>query len=224
MKLQAPKLYRIQSIRDAVIHGGSTVVPLVEVSIEDLPSPGKRKDERGSRSVMAKLPASASRVSQREASAYIVVVEGLPSPTCIETLAPRLNLRPELFLGHLGLIDMANSGPLSSALPTLPSRRSNIVHVRMAAIGCAESPVSWLGGISDERSRSDKLCHDWRDALFRGGHYGATMIRKVHLHDEKTFHVEHVVSMSVTITEDSGFLGEIPRSFSDARDDTDKWQ
>lgn len=209
MKLQAPKLYRVHTTQDLAIYGEGTTVPLVEVPIDDLPSLERRKDERSSRSAVTKPSVGASKVSYRGASTHIAVVEGLPSPACIEALAPRLQLRPELFLGHLGLNEVANSGHLSSALPTLPSRRSNIVHVRMAVIGCAESPVSWLGGMSEERSRADRLCHDWRNILFRNGHYGATMIRKVHLHDDRMFHVEQLMSMSVTVTEDSGFIGEI---------------
>jgi len=127
----------------------------------------------------------------------LVVLEGFPSPGQIEMLGRRFSLRPELFLRHLGLTDDHDSADCTYTLPSLPSCHKNIAHVRMASIGQAEFRGHWNHHLAQERVKARGACRTWRQSLLNHAMYGASILRGVHLYNDKTFHVEHGVSLSV---------------------------
>lgn len=138
----------------------------------------------------------------------IAVLEGFPSPECINTIGAREMVRPELFIGHLDFSRSLSSSQRFFELPSLPSDRSNIVHVRLLALGTTMVGEGTLKSHAHNRIQADEKCLAFENQLFRGKQYGATRFRKVHLHNSQIFSLEEMVSFSVTQQENEPWCGE----------------
>lgn len=129
----------------------------------------------------------------------LAVVEGHLSPSAVVELASQYHLRPEFFLGHLELERVQNRFRTSYELPPLPSRRGEIVHVRLPSVWRSTSSGSVYPENlhAADRARADAASLDYEQHLFKGPKAGATRFRKVHLQNSKHFIIEQVVSFSI---------------------------
>ena len=137
----------------------------------------------------------------------IVVLDGFPSPQCISTIGAKEMVRPELFIGHL---DFAcdRSYRKFFELPSVPSDRRNVIHVRLISMAQAATGDTKVKSFAQARSQADKKCTDIEHQLFSNKQYGAPRYRKVHLHDSRTFSVEQLVSFSITQRENEPWCGK----------------
>lgn len=138
----------------------------------------------------------------------IAVLEGFPDPGCISALGAKENIRPELFIGHLGFSRHPGSTQRYFELPALPSDRSNTIHVRLITMGQVIDADTRLKSHAASRIRADEKCVQFEKQLFEKKQYGTTRFRKVHLHNSQVFSVEQVVSFSVTQRKTQSWCGE----------------
>ncbi|KAI0182111.1 hypothetical protein GGR52DRAFT_67797 [Hypoxylon sp. FL1284] len=130
----------------------------------------------------------------------LVVVQGHLCPEAVVELALLCNL-PQFFLGFLELERVRLKFRNSYELPALPSRRGNIVNIRLVSLWRFNSPRSRdylpVNVEPGERREADRACREYEKQLFEQYQAGATRFRKVHLHDSKHFTVEQSVSLCV---------------------------
>lgn len=138
----------------------------------------------------------------------IAVLEGFPSPECINAIGAQEKVRPELFIGHLDFSRSLHSSRRFFELPSLPSDRGDVVHVRLLALATTFREEASLKSYAHERIRADEKCFDFENQLFREKQYGATRFRKMHLHNSHIFSLEQMVSFSVTQLENEPWCGE----------------
>lgn len=134
----------------------------------------------------------------RNAQPRIVVLEGFPSPECISAIGANETVRPEVFIGHLDFSRSSTSPQRFFELPSLPSDRQNIVHIRLMTMGRTMLGDSRLKSQAENRLKANERCAAFERQLFQGRQYGATRFRKVHLHNSQVFTVEQMVSFSVS--------------------------
>lgn len=129
---------------------------------------------------------------------YIVVLDGFPSPQCISAIGAKEMVRPELFIGHLDFT--CNRSPYRKffELPSVPSDRRNVIHVRLISMAQTMTGDTKVKSLAQSRSQANTKCTDIEHQLFSKKQYGAPRFRKVHLHNSQTFSVEQLVSFSVT--------------------------
>lgn len=148
-----------------------------------------------------------SQFSARPSNPRFVIVEGFPAPETIAKVGSRYSVRPELFLGHLEIERTQHSERTSFELPTLPSLRGDIVHVRLIRLARSSRNRSdkWDSGAA--RINANRLCHNFEEKLFRESRFGTTRVRKINAHGEKYFSVEQMVSFSVAQTSNEPWTG-----------------
>lgn len=130
----------------------------------------------------------------------LVVVEGHLCPETVVALGSHFNnIRPEFFLGHLELERVRNLHSRTSyELPALPSRRANIVHIRLVSLWRSDASAGIPKDLEPgERVKVDKSCRHYESQLFDSERACHTRFRKVHLHNSKHFTVEQTVSLFV---------------------------
>ena len=128
----------------------------------------------------------------------IVVLDGFPSPQCISTIGAKEMVRPELFIGHLGFTCNRPSYRKFFELPSVPSDRRNVIHVRLISMAQTMTGDTKVKSLAQNRTQADTKCTDIEHQLFSKKQYGAPRFRKVHLHNSRTFSVEQLVSFSIT--------------------------
>ena len=131
----------------------------------------------------------------------VCVLEGFPSPECIAALANRYRVRPELLIGHLGLEHMQTSKNCSHTLPTVPSRRRNIVHIHLITLGHFASshiPDHTVKELVKKRSLVNDEVNNYQKRLFTDRRFGETRYRKIHIHNSQFFSFEQMISFSVS--------------------------
>lgn len=138
----------------------------------------------------------------------IAVLEGFPSPECINAIGAQEKVRPELFIGHLDFSRSPHSSRRFFELPSLPCDRSDVVHVRLLTLATNFTGEASLKSYAQERIQADEKCFAFENQLFRGKQYGATRFRKMHLHNSQIFSLEQMVSFSVTQWENEPWCGE----------------
>ena len=138
----------------------------------------------------------------------IAVLEGFPSPQSIGIIGANEMVRPELFIGHLDFSRSISSSRRFFELPSLPSDRSNAIHIRLPTLGTSVIGETALKSHLHSRIQADEKCVAFESQLFRGKHFGATRFRKVHLHNSQMFSLEQMVSFSVTQRENEPWCGE----------------
>lgn len=146
--------------------------------------------------------------STRRKNPSIVVLEGFPSPECINAVGAQEKVRPELFIGHLDFSRSTHSSRRFFELPSLPSDRSDVVHVRLLALATTFRDEASLKSYAHQRVQADEKCLAFENQLFRGKQYGATRFRKMHLHNSHIFSLEQMVSFSVTQRENEPWCGK----------------
>lgn len=130
----------------------------------------------------------------------LVIVEGHLCPEAVVALGLHFNnIRPEFFLGHLELERVRNLHSRTSyELPALPSRRGNIVHIRLVSLWRSNASAGIPKNLEPgERVTVDKSCRHYESQLFDSERAHHTRFRKVHLHNSKHFTVEQTVSLFV---------------------------
>lgn len=138
----------------------------------------------------------------------IVVLDGFPSPQCISAIGAKEMVRPELFIGHLDFACGRPSYRKFFELPSVPSDRRNVIHVRLISMAQAMTGDTKVKSLAPCRIQADKKCTDIEQQLFSKKQYGAPRHRKVHLHDSRTFSVEQLVSFSITQRENEPWCGK----------------
>ncbi|GAB1319271.1 Magnesium transport protein CorA [Madurella fahalii] len=135
---------------------------------------------------------------------HLTVTEGLLAPESIGILGEMYQIRPEFFIDHLELNNdthTPNARKGRYALPNLPSRRDNIIHVRfmlMLQVSSEAHPFSTAPASRLERRiKLEDKRRVYEQRLFGLRHYGATRIRALHVHTERWLTVEQLVSFSV---------------------------
>ena len=144
----------------------------------------------------------------RNAQPRIAVLEGFPSPESISAIGANERVRPEVFIGHLDFSCSSTFSPEFYELPSLPSDRQNIVHIRLMTMGRTMPGDSRLKSQAENRLKANKRCTAFERRLFEGKQYGATRFRKVHLHSSQVFTVEQMVSFSVSKSGPEPWCGE----------------
>lgn len=141
----------------------------------------------------------------------LLTIEGLPSPGCVAYIGSRYRLRPEYWLGNLSF---GRQNPTQSCffeLPNLPSRRDNIVQVSIPALGRRTGSSSSTHLSAKERRDAKKKLEEWDGQLFGLKKFGATRIRRLHLHDSEFFSIEQLVSFSVCVRSPDVWIGKRQR-------------
>lgn len=164
-------------------------------AIEIVPSTHQTSQENGTKLWGTDIPIS--DVSRTE-NPCIVLVEGLPSPSSVAELGTKHNVRPEFWLGHLGLDRQSATPEPSFELPNLPSRRDNIVRVTIPIIGRRTGGFSPLNLSTVERQQARERHESWERQILQDNKYGATRIRKIHIHNSRYFSIEQLVSYTVS--------------------------
>ncbi|OTA54713.1 hypothetical protein K449DRAFT_197145 [Hypoxylon sp. EC38] len=132
----------------------------------------------------------------------LVVVEGHISPTTLCELGNQFKVRPEFFLGHLDCERVLNRFRTSFEIPALPSRRDNLVHVRLISLWRAEPESIDPSNLKmSDRSVADNKCKKYERDLLESDRYGTTRFRRVHMHNSKYFSVEQMVSFFISRSE-----------------------
>lgn len=145
----------------------------------------------------------------RSQTPCLLTIEGLPSPGCVAYIGSRYRLRPEYWLGNLSF-DRQNPTQCYFELPNLPSRRDNVVQVSIPALGrrtgSSSSTPRHLSA-KERRDAKEKL-EEWDGQLFPLKKFGATRIRRLHLHDSDFFSIEQLVSFSVCVRSPDVWIGK----------------
>jgi hypothetical protein len=146
----------------------------------------------------------------------VYVLEGHPSPESVSLLGASLQLRPELFLGHIDF-QCANAMPQRHyELPTLPSRRKAVVHINIVTLCNSLLNETSFDTPNQQRSRAQTATEEYIKGLLLGKRYGSTRFRNVNIHDSRNFSVEQMISFSVSASKegwsDKSSFGTIPRS------------
>ena len=129
----------------------------------------------------------------------ISVVEGFPSPDCVAALALRNGIRPELLIGHLGLEYAQPPTPPIYTLPSIPSRRKEIVHIHLITLGRFTSPAAQNATrheLLGKRVLVEQEATALQEQLFTQRRFGETRFRKIHVHNTQHFTFEQMVSFS----------------------------
>ena len=98
----------------------------------------------------------------------IAVLEGFSSPECINAIGAQEKVRPELFIGHLDFSRSPHSSRRFFELPSLPSDRSDVAHVRLLALVTTFGEEASLRSYAHERIQADEKCFAFENQLFRG--------------------------------------------------------
>lgn len=141
------------------------------------------------------------------------IIEGFPSPECLGALGARYKIRPELFVGHLDFQKNECPGPDFYTLPTLPSMRENIFHVRLVSLGAASAGRKSLKSLSAQRAEVDATLNIREEKLFRERRYGETRLRAMHFYDSSHFTVEQMVSFTFSWGADNSWIGKFVWKF-----------
>ncbi|KAF2463447.1 uncharacterized protein BDR25DRAFT_383717 [Lindgomyces ingoldianus] len=99
----------------------------------------------------------------------VCILEGFPSPGCLAALANRYDVRPELFIGHLGPQQCQSYGSRWHTLPTVPTRRQNIVHIHMVSLGrftTTKVRINTEEKLLKRRAIVDQAIHAYQQRLF----------------------------------------------------------
>lgn len=136
----------------------------------------------------------------------ICVLEGFPSPDCMVDLGARYRLRPEFLLGHLEPNSWQTDRPQWYELPTVPSRRRNIIHTRVITLGRRQVVTNHveLRSYKPQRKNAAKRLRELDRCLFQQRRYGEARFRQVHVHNAKYFSVEQMISFCVAETDTCG--------------------
>ncbi|KAI2603038.1 uncharacterized protein GGS25DRAFT_78711 [Hypoxylon fragiforme] len=116
----------------------------------------------------------------------IVVVCGTPRPCLLQLLGSRLNIAPELFLGHI-------DPPVSFRPGSLPSRPTNIFTVQFISIGFYPDKENRL----DMAQKLGSNTVDYIRDLLQGQIDGMERVRGVSLHGDLFFTVQQSASLLV---------------------------
>ncbi|KID60290.1 hypothetical protein MBR_10408, partial [Metarhizium brunneum ARSEF 3297] len=137
----------------------------------------------------------------------LITIEGLPSPSCVAYLGSKYGLRPEYWLGHLSLGRQSPTHDKFFELPALPSRRGNIVQVLIPFLGrrTGSSYATHVSAI--ERLQAQQKLEEWDRHLFQNKKFGATRLRKLHLHSSQYFSIEQLVSFTVCTRTPNSWVG-----------------
>ncbi|RDW76975.1 hypothetical protein BP6252_05028 [Coleophoma cylindrospora] len=134
----------------------------------------------------------------------ITVTKGFVSPSLVAKLGSELRLRPEFFLNHIDIDRKQKSTPYKlHELPTVPSRLSTSIHIRILTLVNHHSATPKPQLYSQTRTRINEKCHEHERQLFDQGRYGATRFRKIYIHDSQFCSFEQMVSCSVSQKQNS---------------------
>lgn len=147
-----------------------------------------------------RIPLRPAKTSKFDGSS-ITTIEGHIAPSCICPLGVRLRVRPELFIGHLDFIQKSRSRTDFYELPILPSRQDGIFHVHIFSL--VRSPTEHAQdhpttGLANKRKVMNHACMQAEREFFEDQKYGATRIRRVHLHSQKLVSMEQVISFAIS--------------------------
>lgn len=138
---------------------------------------------------------------------YLVTVQGLPSPGCVAHLGSQYGIRPEYWLGHLNLGRRGVTQDSFFELPSLPTRRDNIVQVPIPILGRGTGSSIPTHFRTMQRLEAKQRLQDWDRQLLQNKRYGATRLRKLHVHNSQFFSIEQLVSFSVSERDASSWIG-----------------
>ena len=141
----------------------------------------------------------------------ITVLEGHLSPECISASGSKLRIRPELFVGHLGLMRRLPHKTPFYELPTLPSHSDNIIHLRVVCL--INSPTEQhvdhpTTALIKDRAKAEASRKQAERDLFNERRYGATRVRKALVHSQKLASIEQMVSFTVSSTPRGSWHGK----------------
>lgn len=138
----------------------------------------------------------------------LITIEGLPSPSCIAYIGSKYGLRPEYWLSNLSFGRQNPTQSYFFELPNLPSRRHNIVQVLIPMLG-RQTGGSYSTHLSAlERLEAKHKLDEWDRQLLHHKKFGATRMRKLHLHNSEFFSIEQLVSFSVYARTPDSWIGK----------------
>ncbi|KAK6527770.1 hypothetical protein TWF694_004750 [Orbilia ellipsospora] len=138
----------------------------------------------------------------------ITILEGFPSPNCIATLGELLLLRAELFLGHLELEKLDRTTPRLFSEPLISLVKDNIIHITLPVLGDTKDD-DFIVSMEAKRCEAEAKMRIWTRNLRERKMYGASRFRNVHVHNNRFFSMEQLVSFTVGYRkEDNHWEGE----------------
>jgi hypothetical protein len=132
----------------------------------------------------------------------VYVLEGQPSPESVSLLGARLQLRPELFLGHIDFQSAKAVPQRHYEIPTLPSRRKAVVHIHVVTLCNSLLNETSFDTPNHQRYQAQRATKEYIKSLIQGKRYGSTRFRNVNIHDSRNFSVEQMISFSVSVSKD----------------------
>jgi hypothetical protein len=143
-----------------------------------------------------------------ESPSYIVAIDGFLSPSAVEALGTKFKIRPEMFISHLDFAARHSHETFAFATSNLPSSRISTIQLRMASIGSAQASVPMPESLEAVSSAAKKLCRTWRTGLLEKKEDGHSIIRDMHVHDDRIFSIEHFVSINFSRNLGGTWTGE----------------
>lgn len=131
-----------------------------------------------------------------QSPSHIVAVEGFLSPSAVEALGMKFKIRPEMFISHLDFAARHSHETFAFARSNLPSSHISTIQLRMASIGSAQANVAMPENLEAVSSTAKRLCRAWRNELLEKREDGHSIIRDMHVHDDRVFSMEHFVSIN----------------------------
>ena len=142
----------------------------------------------------------ASNLSHANCRAYkriwLRIADGLTGPTTVSRLGLEHKIRPEAFLGHLEVERLERRIRTSFELPSVPLTRDNIYHIWFTSLG-SFNDTEEMTAILQLQARADSHVKDLERRLFTGHKYGQFRIRKLDMHNDRYFSVEHRITFTV---------------------------
>jgi hypothetical protein len=131
-----------------------------------------------------------------QSPSYIVAVDGFLSPSAVEALGTKFKIRPEMFISHLDFAARHSHETFAFATSNLPSSRISTIQIRMTSIGSAQASVPMPENLEAVSSTAKGLCRTWKTELLVKKEDGHSIIRDMHVHDDRMFSIEHFVSIN----------------------------
>jgi hypothetical protein len=141
-------------------------------------------------------------------SPHIVVVDGFLSPNSVDALGMKFRIRPELFISHLDFTARNSHENFAFAASNLPSSQISTTQLRMVSIGSAQAETRRSGNLDVASRLAKSQSRSWRAELIERKEDQRSIIRDVHLHNQKTFSLEHLVSISFAKDEHGCWIGK----------------
>jgi hypothetical protein len=138
---------------------------------------------------------------------HIVLVDGFLSPNSVDALGMKFRIRPELFISHLDFTARNSHESFAFATSNLPSSQITTVQLRMVSIGSAQAGTRRSESLDVASRLAKSQSRAWRADLLERKEDQRSIIRDIHLHNQKTFSLEHLLSISFAKDEYGCWIG-----------------